>query len=193
MATDNKDFKVKNGLVVGGAGTFDGTVTVATPTSNTHATTKLYVDDLIAGIGVGGGSLTVSDTAPASPSEGDLWYDSTDGSTYVFYDSFWVEATSAYAGPTGMVNAVAPLSFDSATDILSIDLSSYYTSVETDAAISLAVSSLVDAAPATLDTLNELASALNDDANFATTVTNSISATQSFANDVEIASIMGVY
>jgi len=36
------------------------------------------------------------------------------------------------------------------------------------------VSNLVDSAPATLDTLNELASALGDDANFSTTVTNSI-------------------
>lgn len=36
------------------------------------------------------------------------------------------------------------------------------------------VASLVDAAPSTLDTLNELAAALGDDANFSTTVTNSL-------------------
>jgi hypothetical protein len=36
------------------------------------------------------------------------------------------------------------------------------------------VAGLVDSAPATLDTLNELAAALGDDANFSTTVTNSI-------------------
>ena len=36
------------------------------------------------------------------------------------------------------------------------------------------ISNLVDSAPATLDTLNELAAALGDDPNFATTVTNSI-------------------
>lgn len=36
------------------------------------------------------------------------------------------------------------------------------------------VSALADSAPATLDTLNELAAALGDDANFSTTVTNSI-------------------
>ena len=36
------------------------------------------------------------------------------------------------------------------------------------------VSSLVDSAPSTLDTLNELAAALGDDSNFSTTVTNSI-------------------
>ncbi len=37
-----------------------------------------------------------------------------------------------------------------------------------------AVASLVDSSPSTLDTLNELAAALGDDPNFATTVTNSI-------------------
>ena len=37
-----------------------------------------------------------------------------------------------------------------------------------------AVANLVDAAPSTLDTLNELAAALGDDPNFATTVTNSV-------------------
>ena len=138
MATVNKDFRVKNGLQVSGDGVFGGTVTVATPTSNTHATTKLYVDDLLANVG-GGGSLTVSDTPPSSPTEGDLWYNSTDGSTYVYYDSFWVESTSAYAGPTGMVAATLPLSFDENTSTLSIDLSSYYTSVQTQLEIDTAV------------------------------------------------------
>jgi hypothetical protein len=38
-----------------------------------------------------------------------------------------------------------------------------------------AAANVVDSAPGTLDTLNELAAALGDDANFSTTVTNSIS------------------
>ena len=46
---------------------------------------------------------------------------------------------------------------------------SYYT-----AYADTAVANLVDSAPGTLDTLNELAAALGDDPNFATTVTNSI-------------------
>jgi hypothetical protein len=48
------------------------------------------------------------------------------------------------------------------------------TQVATTAFVSTAVSNLVDSAPGTLDTLNELAAALGDDPNFATTVTNSI-------------------
>ena len=48
----------------------------------------------------------------------------------------------------------------------------------TDAAskgyVDTAVANVIDSAPGALDTLNELAAAINDDANFATTVTNSI-------------------
>jgi hypothetical protein len=40
--------------------------------------------------------------------------------------------------------------------------------------VDTAVSGLIDAAPGALDTLNELAAAIGDDANFSTTVTNSI-------------------
>lgn len=45
----------------------------------------------------------------------------------------------------------------------------------TEGYVTTAVANLVDTAPASLDTLNELAAALNDDANFATTVTNALS------------------
>ena len=46
----------------------------------------------------------------------------------------------------------------------------------TESYVDTEVSNLVDSAPGTLDTLNELADALGDDPNFATTVTNSIAA-----------------
>ena len=39
-----------------------------------------------------------------------------------------------------------------------------------------AIADLIDSSPATLNTLNELAAALNDDASFATTVTNALAA-----------------
>ena len=48
------------------------------------------------------------------------------------------------------------------------------TKVATTAYADTAVSNLVDSAPSALNTLNELAAALGDDANFSTTVTNSI-------------------
>ena len=47
-------------------------------------------------------------------------------------------------------------------------------SYATQSYVGTAISNLVDSSPAALDTLNELAAALGDDPNFATTVTNSI-------------------
>src|SRR6056300_391736 len=52
-------------------------------------------------------------------------------------------------------------------------VSTYLSSNGYDTATNI-VASITDSAPATLDTLNELAAALGDDPNFATTVTNSI-------------------
>ena len=50
----------------------------------------------------------------------------------------------------------------------------YYTIAAADSAIATAIANLVDSAPGTLDTLNELAAALGDDPNFATTVTTAL-------------------
>lgn len=44
---------------------------------------------------------TVSDTAPSSPSVGQLWWESDTGILYIYYDGFWVEATAGIVGPTG--------------------------------------------------------------------------------------------
>ena len=48
------------------------------------------------------------------------------------------------------------------------------TKIATTAYVRTAVANVVDSAPAALDTLNELAAALGDDANYATTTANSI-------------------
>lgn len=53
----------------------------------------------------------------------------------------------------------------------------------TQSYVSTAISNLVDSSPATLDTLNELAAALGDDPNFATTVSTNIGAKVSKSGD----------
>ena len=62
--------------------------------------------------------------------------------------------------------------------VIAIDdyLDAYVTSnsLATESYVTTAISNLVDSAPSTLDTLNELAAALNDDANFASTVTTAL-------------------
>lgn len=58
------------------------------------------------------------------------------------------------------------------------DKSEVYTKEETVGLIAASIENVVDAAPGALDTLNELAAALNDDPNFATTITNTIAQKQ---------------
>ena len=62
------------------------------------------------------------------------------------------------------------------------------TAIETEASSrATAISDLVDGAPALLDTLNELAAAINDDENFVTTITNLID-----ANEVHIDNVVSL-
>lgn len=84
MATVDKDFRVKNGLIVALGGTFGSPVTVATPTENTHAATKLYVDTAI-----GSPAIPVGSTPPVSPSNGGLWFDTLTERVHVYYSGEW--------------------------------------------------------------------------------------------------------
>ena len=56
------------------------------------------------------------------------------------------------------------------------DISNAVSSAEVTAAVDTAVANLLDSAPQNLDTLNELAAALGDDANFSATVTAALAA-----------------
>lgn len=58
------------------------------------------------------------------------------------------------------------------------------TGYATESFVTTAVSNLVDSAPGTLDTLNELAAALADDPSFATTITNQIAGKQDIVSGV---------
>jgi len=82
LATVSKDFKVKNGLIVTSGGEFGGTVVVANPTLSTHAATKAYVDSVSSGMQVGA-------TAPSTPDNGDLWFDTSTARVNVYYNGIW--------------------------------------------------------------------------------------------------------
>jgi hypothetical protein len=85
VATIDKNFKVKNGLVVALGGSFGGAVEVGAPTIASHATTKDYVDSLL-----GSPSVPISDEPPASPNNGDLWFDSVTERVHVYYSGEWL-------------------------------------------------------------------------------------------------------
>lgn len=80
MATVDKDFKVKNGLVVTNGGTFGDAVTVGAPTLAEHATTKEYVDSR---------SMSVGTTPPSSPTNGTQWLDTLTNRVNVYYEGSW--------------------------------------------------------------------------------------------------------
>jgi hypothetical protein len=129
VAVDNKDFKIKNGLVVQGS--------TATVDGNDILTTASSIDDLanvdttgvsngnalvyssgswIAGVvsGGGGGSYTISDTAPESPNAGDLWFSTIGGTAFIYYNdgdsSQWIEIGGIVGpqGPQGATGAQGP-------------------------------------------------------------------------------------
>jgi hypothetical protein len=82
VATVNKDFRVKHGLNVAEGGTFGQAVTVGTPTENTHAATKLYVDSkplLVA----------TASTSPADAVNGQLYVDTQENRLLFFYNGQW--------------------------------------------------------------------------------------------------------
>ena len=53
---------------------------------------------------------TISDTAPASPSAGQLWFQSTNGKTFVYYDSQWIEIGGVGTGARMVSSSSAPAS-----------------------------------------------------------------------------------
>ena len=112
MSTENKDFRVKNGLSVAGGGTFGAPVTVGDPIDPSHAATKDYVDSIPQVPGPTGpaGSYIVSDTAPANPENNVAWFDTTTGATFMYHDGFWIETTGAVGptGPTGPAGEIPP-------------------------------------------------------------------------------------
>jgi hypothetical protein len=108
--------------------------------------------------------------------QGEIYADSTQR---VFHDGFhpnadtWTTARTLTIGSTGKsVNGSGNVSWSLAE--IGAYAASNPSGYQTAAQVATAVSNLVDSAPATLNTLNELAAALGDDPNFATTVSNSI-------------------
>lgn len=153
-------------------------------------------------------AFVTSATAPSNPTPGLGWFDSNSGQFFIYYDNHWVEFGTNLTGPQGpagtdgtngtngtdgvdgapgVVSATAPLAYNSGTQNISIDLSSYYTSTQVDQELA----NLVASAPATLDTLNELSAALGDDPNFATTVTNQIATKTSTGKAIAMAIVFG--
>ena len=109
-----------------------------------------------------------SGTEPSGAKAGDIWIDSS------------TDVPSISPETILTINAASALYLtqnSASTTYLSQSNASanYATKAYAEHSSSVAAAALVDAAPSTLNTLNELAAALGDDANFATTITNALS------------------
>ena len=92
-----------------------------------------------------------------------------------------IETNSLLDKKENVFNVQSPLLY-STTDISTkpaLTVDSYAKAdTYTKSEVNQQINNLIDAAPTQLNTLNELATALNDDSNFATTITNSIATKQ---------------
>lgn len=109
----------------------------------------------------------------------------------------WASLPYSGGGPVEW-SAIAgkPSTFTPATHTHAIaDVTGLQTALDakaTPADVTAAVSSVIDAAPAALDTLNELAAALGDDASFASTMTTALSAKAPLASPTFTGTVSGV-
>jgi hypothetical protein len=148
-------------------------INVGAPTADAHAATKLYVDSLFGTI-----DQTAISTGDTEVGIADLGT-GTVGITVDGTQRFALTATGLAMTVPVTVNGVqlanvtevaaAETAANAYTDTRETAITTAYESYA-----DTAVANLVDAAPGTLDTLNELAAALGDDPNFSTTVTNTL-------------------
>lgn len=82
--------------------------------------------------------------------------------------------TGVTAGQYGSSTAIPVITTNAKGQLTAVTTASLPSNLATETYVTTAISNLVDSAPTTLDTLNELAAALGDDSNFATTVTTAL-------------------
>jgi hypothetical protein len=107
---------------------------------------------------------------------------------YVLSDGSLSTTPDTNNAKVGLAMSTTTLAVDLLDELTSTDLATYatksyvasqvpsLTGYATETYVDTEIANLVDSSPATLDTLNELAAALGDDANFSTTITNQIAA-----------------
>ena len=227
----NKDFKVKNKLVIAGLTNASGVLlaenhavdshtNLATQYGGTGTTTSPNAGQILyssSGSTYAPTTLTslvqgskYQADAPSSPAVGDVWIESdsnsdsfdpniirrhtftatggqtnfvasvnfVDGYEQVYFNGLLLLKTTDYT--TSGNNTVTLTSAAAAGDIIEIvtvtnlNSTNTYTQSEIDNIVNTQINNLIANAPAALNTLDELAQALGDDASFATTVTNSL-------------------
>ena len=144
-----------------------------------EADAKAYTDTREAAITTA--YQTYTDTAEANAvSTSNNYTDQAEADAKAYTDTREAAITTAYESYTDQAEADAKAYTDTREAAITTAYEAYADQAEVDAVSTAnsytdtAVANVIDSAPAVLDTLNELAAALGDDANFATTVSNDI-------------------
>lgn len=156
--------------------------TAAPATNTTQIATTAFVQEALAGAGAGDMSKSVYDTTNngkvdvAETAEAVPWTGVT-GKPSSFPPAAHSHVTSEVTGLDAALAGKVPLAspdFTGTPTAPTATAGSNSTQIATTAFVAAAVAALIDGSPGALDTLNELAAALGDDANFAATVTNAL-------------------
>jgi hypothetical protein len=156
--------------------------TAAPATNTTQIATTAFVQAALSGAGMGdmskavydstnNGKVDIAETAEAVP-----WTGIT-GKPSSFAPSAHNHPTSEVTGLDAALAAKAPLASPALTGTPTAPTATggtNSTQIATTAFVAAAITAVINGAPGALDTLNELAAALGNDGNFATTITNGL-------------------
>ncbi len=166
--------------------------TAVAGTNSTQIATTAFVNGAIAGFGAGDmakstydtdndGKVDAAEVADAAP-----WAGIT-GKPTSFTPATHSHLIAQVTGLQTALDAKAPLASPALSGTPTAPTAAVgnnTTQLATTAFVAAAIGALIDAAPGAMDTLNELAAALGDDPNFATTVTNALAGKLSAASNL---------
>jgi hypothetical protein len=156
--------------------------TAAPATSTPQIATTAFVQAALSGAGMGDMSKSVYDTTNngkvdvAETAEAVPWTGVT-GKPSSFAPSAHNHPTSEVTGLDAALATKAPLASPALTGTPTAPTATggtNSTQIATTAFVAAAITAVINGAPGALDTLNELAAALGNDGNFATTITNGL-------------------
>lgn len=114
---------------------------------------------------LGSGGVTVSDTIPSLPAQGDMWYESDTGALFAYYDSQWIEigGSAAYNEIIGTIQAKGDLLAGSASQSLTrLGVGSNGTRLAADSTTTTGLAWVSDAQNSVIDAKGDLLVGLSD-------------------------------
>lgn len=167
------DSRARAAISVTGSGTYDDATGVIDITGDVSSVNSLT-------------GAVVLDTDDISEGSSNLYFTNARGRGAVSVTDNGGDGSLSYNSTTGVISYTGPSAsevrahFSAGTGItitngqVAVDTSTIATKTYADSAATAAVAAVIDSAPAALDTLNELANALGDDANYSTTVSTAL-------------------